>query len=321
MSFQRLRTHLKSIDIESHIVAGRKGNKENIKSKIVVPILQTIGWKLLQDMDFDHLGLDIVLFRDSKPAVITEVKSWGDILEEDINQYLEYSFRLNCPWIFLSTGQHMALYSTLVNQQDLSDAEPVFRFSLEDLTGSEGNQILGELDRMMGKKHFFKKGGALYTYIAERLADKSIEEAQIEFVKNASQHVRDDRTRQLTVESYLSQLRHHSRQVSGALVYLHSKIVNILQLNQRLHLRYRNKGVGLEYETVGNPAGETLNLFDIYPESARITFGQDGWKKLNISAATFDEMANISRKAQSFAWAREVGGLLDRAIREVNMFG
>jgi hypothetical protein len=242
-------------------------------------------------------------------------------LEEDINQYLEYSFRLNCPWIFLSTGQHMALYCTLLNQQDLSEAKPVIRFALEDLTGSDGNKILADFDQMMGKKHFFKKGSALYTYISDQLADQSIEEAQIEFVMNASQHVRDDRTRQLTVESFLSQLRHHSRQVSGALVYLHSKMVNVLQLNNRLHLRYRNKGVGLEYEAIGNPDGETLSLFDIYPESARITFGQDGWKKLNITAATFDEMSHVTRKAQSFAWAREVGSLLDRAIREINIFG
>jgi hypothetical protein len=321
MSFQRLRIHLKAIDIETHIVAGRKGNKENIKSKIIVPILQTIGWNLLRDMDFDHLGLDIVLFKEDKPAVIVEVKSWADLMAEDINQYLEFSFRLNCPWIFLSNGQHMALYCALLNQKNLADAEPVIQFSLEELNGSNGTRILGELDQMMGKKNFFKKGSPLYRYVAERLADQSIEDAQIEFVKSAAQHVRDDRTRQLTVESFLSQLRHHSRQVSGALVYLHSKMVNVLQQNNRLHLRYRNKGVGLEYEAVGIPARETLSLFDIYPESARITFGQDGWKKLNITAATFAEMSDIPRTAQSFTWARQVGSLLDRAIREINMFG
>lgn len=321
MSFQRLRSHLKSIQVEEHIIAGRRGNKENIKSKIIIPILQTIGWNLLRDMDFDHQGLDIVLFKDGNPAVIVEVKSWADSLEEDINQYLEYSFRLNCPWIFLSTGERMALYCTLLNQEDLSEAEPIIQFTLEGLTGNNGNKILGALERMLGKKHFFKKNSALYAHVAERLADQTIEDAQIEFVKTASQHVRGDRTRQLTVESFLSQLRHHSRQVSGALVYLHSKMVNALQFNNRLNIRYRNKGVGLEYEAVGNPEGETLSLFDIYPESARITFGQDGWKKLNITAATFDEMKSIPRMAQSFTWARDVGNLLNRAIREINMFG
>ena len=321
MSFQRLRTHLKSIDIDQPIVAGRKGNKENIKSKIIVPLLQTLGWNLLRDMDFDHQGLDIVLFKGGKAAVIVEVKSWTDILEEDINQYREYSYRLNCPWIFLSTGQHMAFYCTLYNPEDLSKSEPVLRFSFEDLTGSEGNKLLNELDRILGKKLFFQKESALYAHVADRLAGQSIEEAQIEFVKTASQLMRDDRTRQLTVESFLSQLRHHSRQVSGALVYLHSKLVNALQLNSRLQLRYRNKGVGLEFELPGSPSGDSLSLFDIYPESARVTFGQDGWKKLNITAATFDEMSTISRKAQSFAWAREVGSLLERAIREINLRG
>jgi hypothetical protein len=189
---------------------------------------------------------------------------------------------------------------------------------LEDLIGRRGGTIFSNLQSLMGKKDFFRKGGRLYKGVAIKLGDQTIEDAQIEFVKTASQQVRFDRTRQLTVESFLAQLQHHSRQVSGALVYLHHKMVNLLPINGRLNVRYRNKGVGLEYETIGNPEDDVLPLFDVFPESGRITFGQEGWKKLNISMGTFEQMKQLSRQAESFAWAREVGMVLERAIREIN---
>jgi hypothetical protein len=318
MSFPKLRSHFKAIRVDDHIIAGRKGNNENVKNKIVIPFLQTLGWDVLRDMDFDHLGLDIVLFSQGNPSMIVEVKSWGDRLANDLYQYLEFSYRLNCPWIFLSSGRENAFYCALLDQDDFAQAKPLLEFSLEDLIGRSGGTIFNNLERLLGKKDFFKKRGRLYNGVAAKLGDQTIEEAQIEFVKTASQQLRGDRTRQLTVESYLAQLQHHSRQVSGALVYLHHKMVNLLQINPRLNIRYRNKGVGLEYEAVGNPEDDFLPLFDVFPESGRITFGQEGWKKLNISIVTFEHMKQLSRQAESFAWAREVGSLLEQAIREIN---
>jgi hypothetical protein len=247
-----------------------------------------------------------------------EVKSWGDRLANDLYQYLEFSYRLNCPWVFLSSGRENAFYCALLDQEDFANAKPLLEFSLEDLTGRNGHTVFTNLESLLGKKAFFRKGGRLYKGVAAKLGDQTIEEAQIEFVKTASQQVRGDRTRQLTVESFLSHLQHHSRQVSGALVYLHHKMVNLLQLNPRLNIRYRNKGVGLEYETVGNPEDDLLPLFDVFPESGRITFGQEGWKKLNISIVTFEAMKRLPRQAESFAWAREVGSLLESAIREIH---
>jgi len=320
MSYQRLRTHLQAIKVEDHIVAGRKGNKGNIKNKIVIPILQVLGWDLLRDMDFDHQGLDIVLFKQGRASMIVETKSWGDPLTSDINQYLEFSYRLNCPWIFLSSGQESALYCALLNQDDLSTAEPLLHFTLEALADTGGRTLFDHVDAFIGKADFFRRDGRLYAQVAEKLAPQSIEEALIEFVKTASLKVREDRSRQLTVESFLAQLRHHSRQVSGALVYLHQKIINLLQINDRLTIRYRNKGVGLEYETIGNPGAEALALLDIYPENARITIGQEGWRKLNITVSTFERLVSQPRTAESFAWAREVGAVLEKAVREITIF-
>ncbi len=317
MSFPKLRSHLKAIRVEDHIIADRKGNSENVKNKITLPFLQTLGWDLLRDMDFDHLGLDIVMFSQGKPAMIVEIKSWGDRLDNDLHQYLEFSYRLNCPWILLSSGRENAFYCALLDQHDFARATPLLEFSLDDLISRNGGTIFNNLESLLGKKGFFQKGGRLYNGVAAKLGDQTIEDAQIEFVKTASEQVRGDRTRQLTVESFLSQLQHHSRQVSGALVYLHHKMVNLLQINSRLKIRYRNKGVGLEYETIGNPDDDVLPLFDVFPESGRITFGQEGWKKLNISISTFDQMKRLSRQAESFAWAREVGSALERAIREI----
>ncbi len=318
MSFPKLRSHFKSLSVDEHIIAGRKGNSENVKNKITIPLLQTLGWDLLRDMDFDHLGLDIVLFSRGKPAMIVEVKSWGDPLDNDLLPYLEFSYRLNCPWIFLSSGRKNAFYCALLDRPDFAQAKPLLEFSLDDLIGRNGGTIIKNLERLLGKRDFFRKGGRLYRGVAVKLGDQSIEEAQIEFVKTASRQVREDRTRQLTVESFLARLQHHSRQVSGALVYLHHKLINLHSAGSRLNIRYRNKGVGLEYETIGSLEDDVLPLFDIFPESGRIKFGQESWRKLNISIATFEQMKRLPRQAESFAWAREVGGLLEKAIREIN---
>ncbi|MDJ0667893.1 MAG: hypothetical protein QNJ61_11460 [Desulfobacterales bacterium] len=320
MSFPKLRSHLKALSVDDHIISGRKGNNANVKNKIVIPFLQTLGWDLLRDMDFNHLGLDIVLFSQGNPAMIVEVNSWDDKLDNDLHQYLEFGYRLNCPWVFLSTGRENAFYCALLDQHDFAQATPLLEFSLEDLIGRSGSTIFNNLSSLMGKKDFFKKGGRLYKGVSTKLGEQTIEDAQIEFVKTASQRVRGDRTRQLTVESFLSHLQHHSRQVSGALVYLHHKMVNLLPMNKRLSIRYRNKGVGLEYEMAGNPAEDLLPLFDVFPESGRITFGQESWKKLNISITTFEQMKALSRQAESFAWAREVGTVLEKALREIKRF-
>ncbi len=320
MSFPKLRSHLKALSVDDHIISGRKGNNANVKNKIVIPFLQTLGWDLLRDMDFNHLGLDIVLFSQGNPAMIVEVNSWDDKLDNDLHQYLEFGYRLNCPWVFLSTGRENAFYCALLDQHDFAQATPLLEFSLEDLIGRSGSTIFNNLSSLMGKKDFFKKGGRLYKGVSTKLGEQTIEDAQIEFVKTASQRVRGDRTRQLTVESFLSHLQHHSRQVSGALVYLHHKMVNLLPMNKRLSIRYRNKGVGLEYEMGGNPADDLLPLFDVFPESGRITFGHESWKKLNISITTFEQMKALSRQAESFAWAREVGAVLEKAIREIKLF-
>ncbi len=320
MSFPKLRSHLKALSVDDHIISGRKGNNANVKNKIVIPFLQTLGWDLLRDMDFNHLGLDIVLFSQGNPAMIVEVNSWDDKLDNDLHQYLEFGYRLNCPWVFLSTGRENAFYCALLDQHDFAQATPLLEFSLEDLIGRSGSTIFNNLSSLMGKKDFFKKGGRLYKGVSTKLGEQTIEDAQIEFVKTASQRVRGDRTRQLTVESFLSHLQHHSRQVSGALVYLHHKMVNLLPMNKRLSIRYRNKGVGLEYEMAGNPAEDLLPLFDVFPESGRITFGQESWKKLNISITTFEQMKALSRQAESFTWAREVGTVLEKALREIKRF-
>jgi predicted type IV restriction endonuclease len=48
-------------DKDKLIHAGRRGSEENVKIKIIIPLLQTLGWDLLNDMDFENKGSDIVL--------------------------------------------------------------------------------------------------------------------------------------------------------------------------------------------------------------------------------------------------------------------
>ena len=55
-------SHLGSLSIDRHILGGKRGAEENVKIKIIVPLLQCLGWDLLDDMHFENAGADIVLF-------------------------------------------------------------------------------------------------------------------------------------------------------------------------------------------------------------------------------------------------------------------
>ena len=57
---------IKSLLIDRHILGGKRGAEENIKIKIIVPLLQSLGWNLLDDIHFEYIRADIVLFSGEK---------------------------------------------------------------------------------------------------------------------------------------------------------------------------------------------------------------------------------------------------------------
>ena len=117
-------SHIGSLSIDRHILGGKRGAEENVKLKLIVPLLQCLGWDLLGDMHFENVGADIVLFSEQKPSMIVETKSWGEVITDHLNQCLEYCFKLKTPWVIVSTGRDTALYCALLNPDNLAVTEP-----------------------------------------------------------------------------------------------------------------------------------------------------------------------------------------------------
>jgi hypothetical protein len=177
--------YLKTVQIGPHILRGRRGAEENVKIKIVIPLLQSIGWNILSDMDFEYKGLDLVLMYQNKPAVVVEIKSWGVDLGEHLNQCVEYCLKTGTPWIIASNGQQTVIYSCLSFKEKILDFEPLVTFRFEDFLGPKGYVYLEMFDNLIGKEQYAAGFSQIKKLLFDRIGGSSIEEAEIYFTERA----------------------------------------------------------------------------------------------------------------------------------------
>lgn len=305
------------ISIDRHILRGKRGTEENIKIKIIVPLLQCLGWDLLDDMDFECAGADIVLFMGEEPSIIIETKSWEDVITNDhFNQCLEYCLKLKTPWLIVSTAKYTALYCALLNPDNLAVTKPIFEFSFDDLKGVKGKRLIEKLDILIGKKNFHDKNSKLYSMVRKMLGNKNVEEAQKEFLAKATNFKGKIKYERLTEKKFFSLLNNHPKKLRDTLTFLYKKMVTLPKLDKNISLRYRSKEIGLEYFK-NHPRKKKIGLIGIYPGDAHIALGLEGWKELNISQSTFAKLEKFPRKAQSKEWAESLILLIKSAIKEI----
>jgi len=318
MNYPDYLSHIKSIEIDKHIFRSKRGSEENVKNKIIVPLLLTLGWDLLNDIDFECMGADIVLFVENNPSLIVETKSWGEIITDHLYQCLEYTFKLNIPWILITSGQHTAMFSSLINNENLLDSDPIIRFSFEELLGSNGPKLLEELSSLIGKKAFVKGHSELSAIVTERLGDRDISEAKRDFMDKASKYKSEIKSKRLTLDEFMSLAENHSDEVRDAIIHIYRKMLELTELSDELRIRYRSREIGLEHHLTAHPRDKIIGLFGIYPESAHIALGLEGWERLNISEKTFKELRSYPRKVESRVWSETLSDLLRIAIQEIN---
>ena len=127
---------LKNADIDKVTHGRKKGAEENVKQKIVVPILRLLGFDL-KDMDFEHAvrnkRADIALLIRGKPKVIVECKSAEQNLDRHARQALEYAWERQVNWVLLTNGLETRLYrSFMENVPEPGDRE-LLRVRLREL--------------------------------------------------------------------------------------------------------------------------------------------------------------------------------------------
>lgn len=310
-------SHVRRIQVDRHIVRGRRGSEENVKTKIVVPLLLALGWDLLDDIDFERRGADIVLHSQDAAEIVVEVKAWGEEITAHLDQCLEYSLKLDTPWVVVSSGEYTALYCSLLDTADLLATQPLYQLSFQSLRSDRGKDALREMATLVGKEAFAAGHTQLSARVAERLEATGLTKAREGFRQEASSFEAETKSRRLTVSDFRELAEQHREEVRNSLVMVYEGIVKLAKLDEKIRVRYRSRSIGLEYRLTGRPRTKTLGLVGIYPDQAKIGFGLENWRRLKTPETLYEELAEYPREVRSRQWADGLLRLLTRALREI----
>jgi len=301
MTISELLTIISSIKPDKHIIAGRNGSEENVKNKITIPLLQYLGYNLVENMDFELLSADIVLLDDdSKPILIVETKSWEELLTDHLDQCLEYTFKLRCPFIMITSGKRNALYSSFINCQDLNECEPIFEFDFDDLLGNNSEKILLQLEALIGKNALIHGAKEINEKIVKQLpSNKMFEDVKREFFKKCSEFKSEIKTKKINEDEFMESAKKHLDEVYQALIFAKEEFTKIALENKNINIRYRSREIGLEYYHDIKPRPKKLGLVGIYPEKAMIAFGLESWKQIVKSAESIKKLESFPRSIEN----------------------
>ncbi|MFH1650428.1 MAG: N-6 DNA methylase [Candidatus Woesearchaeota archaeon] len=156
------------------ITQGRQtGVEENIKQKVVVPLLKLLNFKLETDMDFEYVvkrkKADIALLVNRKPKIIVECKSVEKKLDQHIEQALNYAIEKQIPFVLLTNGIEFRLYKSFI--ENVVNPKDRLLFSIEKAKLAKDFKLLSEWisKESLVKKILDKKGEETAKLIGERV--------------------------------------------------------------------------------------------------------------------------------------------------------
>ncbi len=129
---------LAGTNVLKDVCLGRKsGVEENIKVKIVLKVLELLGYDTVQDLDFEHhvenQRADIAILLDGTPRLIVETKSLEKNLEDYKVQALDYARRKGITWVILTNGVEFRLYKSFIEGIEDKRNRPLFFLLLSDI--------------------------------------------------------------------------------------------------------------------------------------------------------------------------------------------
>ena len=109
---------LAKLDVDKYVRKASGAAEENVKIKIVIPLLNLLGYSTEKDMDFEHhvqnKKADIALLLDGKPKLLVETKDLDQQLDRHVNQGLDYAFNKGVEWVILTNGIEIRIYKSFV---------------------------------------------------------------------------------------------------------------------------------------------------------------------------------------------------------------
>ena len=112
--------------------------EEDVKIKVVVPILQCLGY-MLTDLSFEHCGIDISIKNLPKGCgLIVEIKKLGESLEKHIVQLKRYIEQAEALLGIITNGDEFWIFACSVET-------PLCKIQRKDLTKKENIETLQHL--------------------------------------------------------------------------------------------------------------------------------------------------------------------------------
>ena len=311
---------IKSIEPSKHIVAGRRGSEENVKVKLILPLLQFLGYDIINDLDFERLSADIVVVDDnSTPILIIETKAWEAQIKNHLDQCLEYTLKLRVPFIVITSGQQTALYSSLLNSDRLNETKPIIEFDLKDLLNKNSKDVLSRLYSLISKDSLSKGSKELKKAIVALLPEgRNIDEARKEFLKRCIKFKSKIKTIKITDNDFVELANNYPKEIYNALILAKDEFYKIAKENKDVRIRYRSKTIGLEYLYSIAPRSKLIGLVEINPSGGRIAFGIEGWNKLISSPKIIKQIKDFSKVIRNEGQINKLIKLINAGLKNIS---
>ena len=131
---------LQNLDLDEVAQGRKKGVEENVKNKIVVPLLELLDFDVVKDMDFEHAirnkKADIALIVENKPKIIVECKSIEQSLDNHVRQALDYAIGNQVPFVALTNGVDFRVYKSFMENVTNPKDRLLFSIKLRNVSES-----------------------------------------------------------------------------------------------------------------------------------------------------------------------------------------
>ncbi len=146
---------LANLDVNKYVRKPTGACEENVKIKIVIPLLNLLGYDTQQDMDFEHhvrnKRADIALLFENKPKLLVETKDLDENLDNHVNQGLIYAYEKGIEWVMLTNGLEIRIYKSFIPGISNPKDRLLFETALRELPQSFDNLL-----ELVGKEHLQK---------------------------------------------------------------------------------------------------------------------------------------------------------------------
>ena len=292
-----------------------------MKIKFVLPLLKFLRYSIIEDVDFEHLGADIVIVdKNQKPVLIIETKSWEQPIEIHLPQCLEYTLKLRTPYVMVTSGQHTALYSSLFDTSNLKNTKPIIRFSFNDLLSESADDILSKLYLFINKENLLGGATALGKEISRLLdSGKGIEQARKNFERECEKFTSPAPRPVITGRDFAKEAQKHPKKIYAALLLALEKFRDIAKESEGkgISISYRSRSIGLDYLDLTILRPKTDRLIEINPYTPGFAIGMARWRKLLSSPEIINQLQSFPRPVKDRQQIKNLVALLRAAIKEL----